>query len=232
MFGEHFMERQIMGYRAPQTPPAELMEVTAELLSRPTPDPPPAAVPTLEDLFGRILERLWLNPENHDFAAELTAFRDRVLERFEAQVTARREALQAEAEALRTSCRAKLDESRRLVVEYNQLRSRLNELRLHLSEASVNLAAVRASKPPPNQYPTQLEIEEWKKSVAIAAAAVVPWEDAQRELVAEMQAVAGRQAAANEDLAKLAEEEQLVRAQLEGIPLPGPYGLQAPTRRG
>jgi len=231
MFGEHFMERAVMGYRIPPAPPAEFMEACAELLSRSTPNPPPAAVPTLEAAFDFILGGLWADQRNHDLAEELDALRQRIVERLEAGAVARREALQAQAEALRTSCREKLDLAKALVIQYNKLRSGMNEIQARVSEARVQLQAAQGSRPAPAEYPTESELATWRELVKQAREALAPWEEQQRALAGEMQGIAGQQATAGEELAKLAEEERLVRMELEGIPLPGPFGLQPPSAR-
>jgi hypothetical protein len=186
-------------------------------------------VPTVEDGFALIFDRLNKDSANADLIGQLEGLRLAITERLSSQRAARLADLQVQHSETYAGCRAALDKR-------DDLQNKLNGLDAHVNAANERLSRARsawmgARQRRPQNYPTWDEVEAWKSEVAQAQARV---DEAQQQYdgILAQQADLGRQLAqAAREFERVTAEEAMLKARLEGKPYsdPAAFGLIQPA---
>ena len=166
--------------------------------------------------------------QRDDLLREWTALAGRI----EAHLTHAKEkhnaGLRQQVAELTPQCRASFDRLRALRTERGGLDSRMHVQQEQLGQARVKLTVAINNKPEDDTFPTDEEIADWRGRVARAQTAVdretERWAQLQERIdknEAERRAASGR-------LTELKQRREDCKAELEGRPRRGPFGLQIP----
>ncbi|MGH9771766.1 MAG: hypothetical protein ACRD4Q_08730, partial [Candidatus Acidiferrales bacterium] len=140
----------------------------------------------------------------------------------------RLEDLKTEHAQVYVKCREALDDFRRFREEHHRLENKMHSIEEQMSGRRGRLNEALGSRMSEAEYPLAHEVQEYERRVKEAREALREPEKAQSDLLGEINAKAAEMREALDRLKKLRTEQESLRAQIEGRPTPGPFGLQQP----
>jgi hypothetical protein len=136
--------------------------------------------------------------------------------------------LRSELEEVLVRGREALDEWKMCIAEANAARADVNNHLESLSRARVLLKTTRAERPNEEEWPRKDELDEHKEREARADAKADRAAHRHSELQEKLDTAQARARTARTKLQELRAQREQLKAQIEGRPYKGPYGLVTP----
>ena len=157
-------------------------------------------------------------PELAAFIGEIDAMRARIEQHIEAKKSSRVAKLSCQHAEAYSECRAALDRLRNLQQERGRINGHLNGLTQRLGDARAAFGTVQNSKPSLASFPSDDELANWSRAVAVARQQFDAVETEYREAKLAAHTVEREFEQAAKELEALKEREASLRGQLSGQP--------------
>lgn len=216
-----------------QTIPAEFLPLPS--IERPDPvghllDVPkqPSVKDSVEAITNMLLSTE-ASEERNALVLELDELAKRMKAFLETANAKRRAELRKQVTELTAQCRASLERLNALRLERGELESRVHALEERIGTANRRLRVAMRSKPDDDTFPTEAELAQWNANVEKARAAVERESEPQAALQERIDRNDAERRAVGKQLTELKQRRENCRAELEGRPRKGPFGLRVPS---